>query len=169
MHYLIDGHNVIGQSRTIRLHDPDDEQQLLSALHRWLLRTGKHRITVVFDGGTYHAHRAPSFPGVEAIFARSPQDADERLKRLITRIAEPKRYRLVTSDRAIIAVAQPRGIEIVNAATFAAQLDQPDRPSRSPGKLAKPRPEPKLSRAEVDRWLAEFGVIEPPESNDTSV
>ncbi|HEX6293182.1 MAG TPA: NYN domain-containing protein [Herpetosiphonaceae bacterium] len=157
MHYIIDGHNLIGQCRTIRLTDPDDEARLVDYLHRWVLRHHRHRITVVFDGGVYGHPQALEPPGIRAVFARSPQDADERLIRLIDRVTEPRQYRVVTSDRSVATVAHARQIEVIRAERFAAQLEQPTSPARS-RRPQRPRPEPKLSKAEVDRWLKEFGV-----------
>jgi hypothetical protein len=157
MHYIIDGHNLIGQCRTIRLTDPDDEARLISYLHRWILRNTRHRITVVFDGGVYGHPQSLEPPGVRAIFAHSPQDADTRLIRLIDQITEPQQYRVVTSDRSVATVAQARQIEVIRADRFAAQLEQPARPSQSRSQR-RLRPEPKLSKAEVDHWLNEFGI-----------
>jgi predicted RNA-binding protein with PIN domain len=156
MHYIIDGHNLIGRCRTIRLADPDDEAQLVHLLHRWVLRNQRHRITVVFDGGVYGHPQALEPPGVQAIFAYSPQDADSRLIRLIGQVAEPGRYRVVTSDRSVATAAQTRGIEIVSAEQFATQLEQLAGQARTQPRRA--RPEPKLPKAEVDNWLKEFGV-----------
>jgi predicted RNA-binding protein with PIN domain len=156
MHYIIDGHNLIGRCRTIRLTDPDDEAQLVHLLHRWVLRNQRHRITVVFDGGVYGHPQAVEPPGVQAIFAHSPQDADSRLIRMIGQVAEPQRYRVVTSDRSVAGAAQTRGIEVMRAEHFATQLEQPARQPRTPPRRS--RPEPKLSKAEVDDWLKEFGV-----------
>lgn len=159
MHYLIDGHNLIGRCRAIRLDAPDDEAQLVDALHRWVLAAPQHHLTVVFDGGVYGHPQALDRPGVQVIFARSPQDADQRLMYYLKRVNEPKRYRLVTSDRAIAAVAHARGIEVIRSEQFAAEIErpQPARRRRQPRRL---RPEPKMSSAEVEAWLREFGADE---------
>lgn len=159
MQYLVDGHNVIGQSRTIRLNQPDDEAQLVAALHRWVLRHRRHEITVVFDRGAYGHPEALDRPGVRAIFAHSPHDADARLLTMIKRVAEPHRYRVVTSDHRIVAAANARGIAVIGAAHFAALLEQPSAPSQRRGPR-RTRAEPKLARAEVERWLQEFGVTD---------
>lgn len=154
MRYLIDGHNLIGSSRSIRLSDADDELKLLSALHRWVLRNPRHQITVVFDNGVYGA-AAPRYERVEAIWTHSPQDADTRLVQLISRAAAAQ-TRLVTSDRSVAAVARQRGIEVLPSAGFMARLEAPPAAKRGSTR-AQQRPEPKLPRAEVDSWLAEFG------------
>lgn len=166
MQYLVDGHNVIGQSRRIRLDQPDDEAQLVAALHRWVLKHRQHEITVIFDGGVYGHPAALDQPGVRTIFAHSPQDADTRLITMIKRVVEPRRYRVVTSDRQIVAAARARGIEVIGSAEFAATLEQPPTRSTRSGSR-RVRAEPKLGRAEVKQWLAEFGVTED-ESQDQS-
>lgn len=71
MHWLVDGHNLIGQMPNLRLSDTNDEAQLLEYLRRYRARTG-HRLTVIFDagqtyqpaekkkaGGPYYSVRAP--------------------------------------------------------------------------------------------------------------
>ncbi|WP_026370927.1 NYN domain-containing protein [Kallotenue papyrolyticum] len=161
MHYLIDGHNLIGQCRTIHLADPDDEAKLVDALHRWVLRFRHHQVTVVFDGSVPGYPHTLDRSGVRVLFARSPDDADARLIHLIKRINAPQRYRVVSSDRAVAAAARERGIQVIRAEAFAAELEAP-RPAHQRGP-SRPRPEPKLSRTEVDAWLREFGVDDPPQ------
>lgn len=159
MHYLIDGHNLIGRCRAIRLDDPDDEAQLVDALHRWVLATPQHRVIVVFDGGVYGHPQALARPGVQVIFARSPQDADQQLTHYLKRVNDPKRYRLVTSDRAIAEIARARGIEVIPSEQFAAEIERPQ-PARRRRQPRHARPEPKLSHDEVEAWLREFGAEE---------
>jgi predicted RNA-binding protein with PIN domain len=75
---------------------------------------------------------------------------------LIEQVTDVKRYRVVTSDRAVASVAEARGIPVMSAASFAKQLEQPEqRPRRNTQR--RQRVEPKLSRNEVDSWLREFG------------
>lgn len=165
MHYLIDGHNLIGKCRTIALGAPDDEAQVIDLLHRWLLRRGKHQITVFFDGGVYGHPISLDRSGIRTVFAHSPQDADARLIKLLSRLETAHTHRLVTSDRAIAQAAVERGIAVIDAAAFAAEIEQrtPQRdrvvPQRS--KHRRARIEPKVAKAEVDQWLREFGM--PPE------
>ncbi len=157
MHYIVDGHNLIGQSRTIALDDPDDEAQLVAMLHRWVLRHERVRITVVFDGGIYGHPHDLSRPSVRVLFAHSPRDADARIIQLIHAVDEPGRYCVVTSDRAVAGEAAARGIRVLDSARFSAELEQPESSKRrAPARL--PSPEPKLPRAEVDDWLRIFGA-----------
>ncbi len=159
MHYIVDGHNLIGHSRTIRLTDPDDEAQLTDALHRWVLRNTRARITVVFDGGVYGHPLRLDRPSVRTVFARSPQDADTRLIALIQAIADPQAFRIVTSDRMVAAAAKAHGVQVIDSAQFAAELEQPSKPRHNA--VRKQQTEPKLPRTEVEAWLRLFGE-EPP-------
>lgn len=44
MHWLIDGHNLIGKMPTLHLDDPHDEEKLVQILQQYRARTG-HKIT----------------------------------------------------------------------------------------------------------------------------
>lgn len=156
MHYLVDGHNLIGQLPQIDLSDPDDEAKLLELLHRFTLRHPRHQVTVVFDGGVYGHPALPKRERVEAIFARSPGDADTRLIALLERAAPPQSYTLVSSDRKIAHVAQARGMAVRPSTVFAMELQAPG--GRRPRVGRRPQPEPKLSRAELAEWLKLFGA-----------
>lgn len=164
MHYLVDGHNLIGKCRTLRLGDPDDEAQLIALLHRWVVRRGKHQMTVVFDGGVYGHPATLDRPGIRAVFAYSPQDADTRLITMIERISEPSRYRAVSSDHAITRAAAHRNIAVIDAAAFAAEIEQPIRQNAASLRSTprRPRPEPKVVKTEVEYWLREFGASDEP-------
>ena len=51
MHYLIDGHNLIGALPDISLEDPDDEVKLILVLRSWAVARRRREVTVIFDGG----------------------------------------------------------------------------------------------------------------------
>lgn len=157
MQYLIDGHNLIGQLRTVNLADPDDEAKLVALLHRWVLRHNRHRVTVVFDGGVYGHPHALDRPSVRTVFAHSPQDADARLLALVRAHADPRHVRVVTADRALALAVRAAQVDVIDARTFAAELEQPTPVARS-RRSRRQQIEPKLSTAEVDQWLHEFGV-----------
>ena len=159
MHYIVDGHNLIGHSRTIQLTDPNDEAKLTDALHRWVLRSGRAQVTVVFDGGVYGHPLRLDRPNVRTVFAHSPRDADTKLIAMIDAITETQGYRIVTSDRIVAAAAKARGVQVITSAQFAAELEQPAKPRRIPAR--KQRPEQKLPRTEVEEWLRLFGEDPP--------
>ena len=155
MHYLIDGHNLIGHMREIDLADPDDEAKLVEILHRFVLRHPRHRITVVFDGGG-NGYLAPvKRDRVEVTFAHSPGDADSRLIQILQRLASPASYTLVSADRAIVAAARERGVAVKAPADFAQDLAASRSKGRTPPRRV--RPEPKMPPVEVEAWLELFG------------
>jgi predicted RNA-binding protein with PIN domain len=158
MHYLVDGHNLIGQMPNIELSDPDDEGKLIRLLHRWTLRYPRDRITVVFDKGIYSHTRPPRWDRLEVIFARSPSDADARLVHRLRTLPQPRGYTLVSADRAIAAVAAEHGVPVKASRAFAAEINAPaaDRRSYKGRHSQRPRPEPKLPQSEVDAWLKAF-------------
>jgi hypothetical protein len=158
MEYLVDGHNLIGRMPGLALSDPDDEAKLVDLLGRWTLREPRHRVTVVFDGGVYgHPSRLGS-SRVRVIFARPPRDADSLLEELLKQISGSRKAVLVSDDRAITAVAEDRGVSVVACRAFAEQLMAPLAPRQKRAKRI--RPEPKLSRSEVDAWLEHFGTAD---------
>ncbi|NTW01622.1 MAG: hypothetical protein HGA19_09960, partial [Oscillochloris sp.] len=74
MPILIDGHNLIGQMRSISLSDPDDEAKLVLLLRRYANGKRKRKVVVIFDGGVYgHPDNLNGY-GVEVRFAKSPSD-----------------------------------------------------------------------------------------------
>lgn len=157
MHYLIDGHNLIAKMPDIQLSDPDDEEQLIVRLRRWLAATSKRRATVYFDGGL-PGGRAPHFsgPGLNVIFASAGQEADGLLVRRIRRVHNPPEYTLVTADRAILSEAERRQMPVVDSSTFASWLGD-EAPSR-PGAASQPdaKEDPRLDAEEVAEWLELF-------------
>ncbi len=158
MHYLVDGHNLIGQMPNIELSDPDDEGKLIMLLHRWTLRHPRDRITVVFDHGVYGHPRPPRWERLEVIFARSPSDADAHLVHRLRSLPCSQGYMLVSADRAIAAVAAQQGVPVKVSQVFAEEINAPadDRRRAVLGRRHGPHPEPKLPRAEVDAWLKAF-------------
>ena len=158
MHYLVDGHNLIGQMPNIELSDPEDEEKLIALLHRWVLRRPQDRVTVVFDRGDYGHPDRRSPERVEVIFARSPSDADTRLAQRLRGITSPRGYTLVSADRALVEIAEALGIAVKPSAVFAAELNAPAPVARHRPTRRQAQPEPKLPRTDVDAWLRAFGA-----------
>jgi predicted RNA-binding protein with PIN domain len=161
MRYLIDGHNLISKLPDISLDDPNDEMKLVLRLKSWASASRKRRITLIFDGGL-PGGKSVSFSNnlVKVIFASVGRTADDLLIRRIQKAKNPAEFMLVSSDRAIIAVAKARRMPYQRSEEFASTLGEAKRPARSappedssPGELEKPE----ISKAEVDEWLELFG------------
>lgn len=155
MHWLIDGHNLIGQMPNLHLSDPNDEVKLLEYLRRYRARTG-HQLTVVFDAGpSYQPAAKKKQGGITIQFAPHGQTADHLIKERVRRVKNPQAMIVVTSDRAVQQAAQQMGVRIVTAQEFSQQL-------LNLSASAAPTDEDvqanrQLSKDEVEEWLSIFG------------
>ncbi len=158
MHYLIDGHNLIARLSDIRLSDADDEEQLVRRLQQWMAAGRKRRVTLYFDGGL-PGGPAPhlSRGALKVIFASAGREADSLLIQRIRKVRNPPEFTLVSSDRAIVAAAQARGMPVTDAATFAQMMEE-ERGRRAAGDT-KPwaKQEPAMDERELAEWLKLFG------------
>ena len=156
MHWLVDGHNLIGQMPNLQLSDPDDEAKLVEYLRRYRARTG-HRLTVIFDAGTsYQPAHTQQKGGITVQFARPGQTADQLIKRRLRKIKDPQGTIVVTSDRAVQQAAQQVQVRVVEAREFGQQLLQLSAPGQEAADAGS-QADVQLSADEVDEWLALFG------------
>lgn len=154
MHWLIDGHNLIGQMPNLRLDDPNDEAKLLEHLRRYRARTG-HKITVIFDSGlTYRPGQTKKQGGITIQFAPSGKTADQLIMRRLRRVKNPQAVIVVTSDRAVQRAADQVRVRTLGSRDFVQQLfnNTPGNTSTDEGNQA----DVKLSPDEVDEWLSIF-------------
>ncbi|MDD5099873.1 MAG: NYN domain-containing protein [Syntrophales bacterium] len=129
MHIIVDGYNLIRQSDTFRQAERKSLEEGRNALIRNLIDYRKfrgHRITVVFDGwvGGSPKEERDIAGGVEIIYSRLGEKADEVIKRLLEKAGEE--ILVVTSDREIAVFAARRGKTAVASAEFAARLERND-------------------------------------------
>lgn len=157
MHYLIDGHNLIGKLPDISLSDPDDEVQLVLRLRGWTAVSPKRRVTVYFDGGIPGGRNVKlSTTQVQVVFATAGKTADALLIRHINKVKNPPEFTLVTSDQAIIKTAVARKMKYLRSETFAPSLAETGAARLTP---AEPE-DPALSEDEVQEWLELFGPVD---------
>jgi uncharacterized protein len=147
MPFLIDGHNLIGQTSGLRLDDPDDEQKLIELLRNYLARVQK-KGTVIFDRGLPGGAAKWSSASLEVRFAPAPKTADDVILERLRRERNPRGLTAVTSDHAVANAARHAGASVKDSATFAREmLAPPSTPKRK---------ETGLSAAEVEAWEEEF-------------
>jgi len=150
--YLIDGHNLIGQIAGLSLDDPHDEAKLVERLKRFAARRGK-RCTVVFDGGLPGGpSRDLSTYSVRVVFAHGGTNADAIIMERIRNARNPGSLTVVSADHEIIDAAARRRIRVIAPRQFAQDLDAPAITIAD-----DTNPNPRLTQAEVDEWLALFG------------
>lgn len=121
IHIIIDGYNLIRQSRSFSDIDSLDLQRGREALLDSLVsyrKVRKHRITVVFDGSG-----APSFStftdrykGIEIKYSRRGESADTVIKKMSDRLKE--KALIVSSDRDIVDHAVSEGSAAISSREF---------------------------------------------------
>ena len=181
MPLLIDGHNVIGSGvlENISLEDENDEERFVARLRIWRSNY-RGKVTVVFDRGIVGGvSRELSGGGVEVIFARNPQEADDLIRRRIEK--RPQGLIVVTNDFALRQEAKLNDVETWQADEFVQRMGKPRKSSArnqggSPaeGNARSSAYEPgdglneegaeshvSLSDQEVSEWLDVFGPSQP--------
>ena len=162
MHYLIDGHNLIGRMPDIGLEDPNDEVELVLRLRSWSARSRGRRVTVIFDRGLPGGKdNGLSTSKVQVVFASSGHSADSLLIKRIKTVKNPREMTLVTSDSHILRIARERRLPVLKAEDFALKLSPL---ARTAGEQDLEKNlavngleiDPKLSDIEVDMWLDLF-------------
>jgi hypothetical protein len=152
MHWLIDGHNLIGQLPNLHLDDPHDEEKLLELLRSFRGRTGDS-LTVVFDPGlAYHSSNTRKRGGLTVQFAPHGQTADQVIMRRLGKVKNPQGVTLVSSDQAVQQAGQRARVRVMSAQEFTQILLQP----ASPSEEADSRADIHLSADEVEEWLDFF-------------
>jgi len=127
LHIIIDGYNIIRQSKQLSTLDRRDIQEGREALQDILVEYRKrrgHRITIVFDGtnamspDTQHQR----FRGIDILFSRNGETADTVIKRMAAR--EKERALVVSSDRDIVSFVTSVGSATIGSRTFEDKLFQ---------------------------------------------
>jgi len=125
MRIIVDGYNLIrlsGFRQYERISLEEGRKALIRSLAAYRKKRG-HSITVVFDGwlGGSPNEERDCEEGLEIIYSRIGEKADEVIKRLAARGEEE--VTIVTSDREIATYAAHRGKSVVSSATFEALLE----------------------------------------------
>jgi len=136
MHIIVDGYNLIRQSDFFRQSERKSLEEGRNALIRSLARYRKlrgHRITVVFDGwvGGSPLEERDRAGGVEIIYSRLGEKADEVIKRLLAKGDEE--ILVVTSDREIATFAVRRGKSAIASAAFEERITAGSFPADASG------------------------------------
>ena len=139
MHIIIDGYNLIRQSDVLRLHERQGLEAGRKALVHLLAgyrRARGHRITVVFDGwlGGPPQEERDREAGIDIIYSRRGEKADEVIKRLARQHAEETL--VVTSDRPVMDAAVRAGVTAVPSREFETRIRQSRSTSPAPDPAA---------------------------------
>lgn len=127
LHIIVDGYNVIRQSKQLRILDLRDIQEGRETLQDILVEYRKskgHRITIVFDGtDAISSHeKRQRFRGIEILFSRHGETADTVIKRMAAR--EKERALVVSSDRDIVSFVRSVGSATIGSRAFEDRIFQ---------------------------------------------
>lgn len=123
---LIDGYNLLHSKRVL---PPLPAHQLQAERERLIDQLSRYRqaksleILVVFDGwqGGWSTERRERRKGIEIIFSKEGEKADEVIKRIIR--AKGSAVVVVTSDREIGTYANRRSVAVVTSEQFRDRLE----------------------------------------------
>ncbi len=122
LHLIIDGYNLIRQSRKLSQLEAQDlalgRQALLARLGEYRLSRPGHRVTVVFDGRVAGGRQESRDwqQGLGIVYSRRGETADEVIKRLLAK--EGARAVVVTSDKELQHFAEGAGAAWIGAPQF---------------------------------------------------
>ena len=125
IHIIIDGYNLIRQSKQLSALDLQDIQLGREALIDMLAAYKKikaHRITVVFDGTRppLLALQRDRQKGITIVFSHHGESADTIIKQMAGREAE--KALVVSSDLDIVHTVEARGAATISAVDFENKL-----------------------------------------------
>lgn len=165
MHFLIDGHNLIGKMPGLALSDSQDELELILRLKGWVAAVPSRQVTIYFDGSGFGGYsQRLSSKDIRVIFAPTDKEADDLLMAKLSGLRHAYNYTLVTSDRRIRDVAVISRVKVLKSEEFVAwegfDYRQVAQEEKRPSSLT-PQPEkehnPVISKEEVAEWLELFG------------
>lgn len=122
---IIDGYNLIRQSRSLKRLDAQNLEQGREALLKRLIayrQVRAHPITVVFDGwgGFNLSSTRTTHEGITVVFTAQGQTADEWIA---TRVGGVQYGAVVTSDREIGRSAERAGLVVIPSPTFERRIE----------------------------------------------
>ena len=125
IHIIIDGYNVIRQSKYLSTLDLQDIQLGREALIDMLAAYKKikaHRISVVFDGtrSPHLARQRDRHKGISIIFSHKGELADAVIKKMAA--GQKQKALVVSSDQDIVRSANSSGAATISAVDFEDKL-----------------------------------------------
>ena len=125
IHIIIDGYNLIRQSKKLSALDQQDIQLGRDTLVGMLATYKKikaHRITVVFDGtgSPVLSRQRDRQQGITIVFSKNGESADTVIKQMARR--EGEKALVVSSDLDIVHSAESRGAATIAAEDFENKL-----------------------------------------------
>jgi len=128
MHLIIDGYNLLHVSRSlIRLNPVQlqwERERLIGQLSAYQ-NVKPCRITIVFDGwqAGWATERRENLKGVEVIYSKLGERADEVIKRLVKE--KGSGAIVITSDRDVARFAERMAVSVIPSEQFRERIELP--------------------------------------------
>jgi uncharacterized protein len=149
--FIIDGHNLIGAMKKIRLDDPDDEARLVVELRRFCARS-RRQVTLYFDRGAPGLQSPGDAGGLSIRFVRSPRSADQAIAQHLARLkGSARNWTVVSSDQEVQTAARRAGARPMSSAEFARLLASSDT-----GSAEGEKPAADMTEDEINEWQKMF-------------
>lgn len=126
MHLIIDGYNLLHVSRSLIHLNPVqlqwERERLIDQLSAYQ-KLKPYRITVVFDGwqGGWATEKWERQKGVEVIYSKLGEKADEVIKRLVKE--KGSGAIVITSDRDIARFAERMAVSVISSDQFRERIE----------------------------------------------
>ena len=154
--YLLDGYNIV--KRIPELAEKPlqaGRETLIQWIELYRPQGSPHNsVTIVFDGrpGMIDYPRSSS---LKVLFTEE-ESADDKIKRMVHRSANPKTVVVVTNDKDIRLHVRPLGAKILTVEEFLAQFKRPTAAASRPREPGKKEDEKYISQTSEFKITSEF-------------
>lgn len=183
---IIDGYNLMHAAGLVRGKLVGKQLEgarlrLMQRLAYQMTKEDRATTTVVFDAKAMLAVSSQEelIEGVRVRYPEPGHEADELIEHMIADDPQPRKLRIVSSDRRLHRAARERMATAINSNRFLDELDaRRSMPTEGSSALTGRAPVPipkessvsggnaKSNPGDVDYWLKEFGEISVPEDSD---
>jgi predicted RNA-binding protein with PIN domain len=155
MPYIIDGNNLVGSAPDIPSGDPEARTKILYLVEKFQ-EDKKNNIIVVFDGeprtGVRREELSTRF---SVLYPQYGNTADDEIREILDGFTNCKDVVVVSSDRALKALAREKGARTINSIEFYYELKRFSH-IRGKKEASQKRIDAEISDREVDLWMKIF-------------
>ena len=161
-YYVLDGYNVIHAVPSLnRLLDKSLEaarEELIHLCARFKKgRSDVKKMVIVFDGKSEHEDLPQkSFPGLQIIFTRTSEDADDRIISVLEGINRSEHVFVVSDDNYVCNQARTHNATPTSSSRFFSELKTLIEGSKHPKHIEKSPKEKTLSATEARKITEEY-------------
>ncbi len=179
MDVIVDGYNVIFKIPELGANTKKCDIEILRNRFLSILEQYKekrrHKLIVVFDGQGSGVSYKSNISGIGVVFPRPGLDADEEIKRMVSKSKRPREIMVVTSDREIKRFVEKYGSKVMEPLEFyrhvTKKIVRETAGGRGRKKIMRDEGEPMSkytgpTRSEAQHWLKVFSDKTGKDSDD---